>query len=234
MISVSVGTGVVPRVTIDSATVGLPVVGVTAGGARWEAVRSFPGHRVVDQLAPLNQAFWYEQSDGGVSVSVVRETRARTVFTSLDGRVVVPFVMPHEWADVTDPDVAVFQTAGRVWHVAGRAPKVGARTIQARVEGADIEAMRALVRTGEAAFLHAPCPVPHCPVPDALTGAITGSPGDLAERFDVGEMIYRVEFMERSFPRPVAALSWSDVANYADWAAVAAAHSSWADVRDGV
>lgn len=232
-LTATVGVGVVPRVTIDTATPGLPVFGVTAGGARWEAVKAFPGHRVVDYQAPLNQTFWYEQG-ADRSASLLREARCSTALTSLDGKLVVPFIMPHAWEDVTDPDVKLFQTAGRVWHVAGRAPKIGVRQLEVRAEGAHVGTMRALIRSGQGVvFLHS-CPVPLCPVPGVVVGVIVSAPGSLAPRVDVGEMIFSVEFQERRFPGVVAANSWADVAaGFADWADVLA-RGSWADVRDGV
>lgn len=233
MITVSVEPGLVGRVIID-APVGERVVGVSESGESWTVVPAAPQGRFIDPRAPLNQSIFY-RAGGVVSEPVVRESRCRTAFTSLDGKIVVPFIMPHEWEDVTDPDVKLFHAGGRVWSMAGHSPKVGERTIEARVEAVHVKTMRELIasRAG-VVFLYAPCPVPHCPVPDALTGVVTASPGSIAQRFDIGEMIFSVSFQEREFLRPVPARTWADVdAAHSSWADVAAANATWADVRDG-
>ena len=71
-------------------------------------------------------------------------------------------------------------------------------------------------------------------MPDALTGVVTESPGALSQRFDLGEMVYQVQFQEREFLRPVPARTWADIdREFGSWGDVAAAHSSWSGVRDG-
>lgn len=234
---VAVSNGVVSRVTLSEVPEGVAVTGRTTDGRHsWRVVSAAPSYAFVDPLAPLGVPFFYEA--GGVTSDALIRSANRYVyaaFTSLDGNSVVPFIMPHEWEDTDSPEVAEFQAGGRVMTVHGRCPRTGRHEIQARVAGRDIVAMRALVAANEpVAFLHAPCPLPECPVPPALTGAMAAAPGSVTARKDVGEMVYGVSFLPKEIRRPVPAVSWGDVAaSHVSWGDVAAEHATWADVRDG-
>lgn len=209
-LQVEVEPGIVPRVLIRGGQTGLPLEGGTADGARWVVARESPGHSIVDPLAPLNVPIFYRCGDEEAA-PVIRETRVYGAFTSLDGGTVAPFIMPHSWDETVDTGLATIRTAGGgLWHVfAGEDAQEGTHPVEARVAGKHIAVMRGLLRQRqELVFLHAPCPVPDCPVPPALACVVKSVPGKATNRKDLGEMVFSLDLQPVALTAPVAARSW--------------------------
>lgn len=217
-LQVDVEAGIVGRVVLRGGEPGLPVEGRTEAGDRWTVAPQNPVYPITDPAAPLNTPIFYQCGEEQAE-AVVRSTEEYNAFTSLDGGVVVPFIMPHSWEEGVDTGLLTIQTAGGgFWHsYVGEEPQPRPYPVEARVEGEHIATMRKLVREQRPlVFLHAPCPLPFCPVPSSLICVVKEVPGKVTGRKDLGEIIFSLSLQPLEHTAPVAARSWWDTMNNND------------------
>lgn len=209
-LTVAVVPGIVPRVVLSGGVVGQRVEGVGVDGSRWLVTESFPSHAIVDPQAPLNTPFHYI-GDGGSTATVLRESHVDNAFTSLDGNVKIPFIMPHSWEEKLDTGLSTVNAAGNIWTMYGKAPTRGTHPVSARVEGAYVQAMRSLIEAQRAfVFLHNVCPVPHCPVPPVLVAETASYSASVTNRKDCGELVFSLDLQRVNLDVVVPARTWWD------------------------
>lgn len=221
-----------PRVLVDGG--GERVVG-RCGRDAWEVVPAGHTGAVVDYMAPLGLPVTY--TAGTFSEQVTRVTDWDAAFSSLDGKLAVSCIIPHEWQENLRPEAHVFQPRGaRPYALFGAGPVEEAYPITARVTGADVRRMRALIRAHEpVVFYHNQgwCPLRGCPVPEVTVGVLMEAGGSLAPRKDAGEVIFSLSLQPVEGPaRPVAARTWADLLSAGTWGAVAS-EPNWQAVMDG-
>lgn len=201
------GDGLVPRVVLTGGTTGVPLE-AEAGGRRWLVAAETPAYAIVDAQAPLSEEITYRAGAETVG-PVVRGAEVYNAFTSVDGSVVVPFIMPHEWDESLNTGLFTTNAAGNRWSYYGRAPLPGSHPVKARVEGEHIAALRGLLREqAPFVFLHNKCPLPDCPVPPVLVVEVESSSAGVAGRKDIGEMVFSLDLQPTQIYTPAPARSW--------------------------
>ncbi|RTE48831.1 hypothetical protein EKN07_09000 [Actinobaculum sp. 352] len=206
----------VDRIMLNGITPGQPVTGRTVDGAwEWTVASSPVGVSLIDPLAPIGTDIVYTQ--GGQDAAPIRRDAAMYgAVTSLDGRTVVPAILPHKWEDDETPDVTVHQVGGRAWPVYGQATTRAETSLDLRIEGVHVRAMRRLIRAQQPVVVHhVACPVPECVVPPARAGIIRAVSSTVTARKDLGEMTYTATFQTVDLtdirPGGVPAATWWDV-----------------------
>ena len=197
------------------------VTASTPDGASWVARPAGVDGTVVDPRAPVHTTITY--TDGTDTVSVVRDLDVGTAFTSLDGTVLIPFKLSHEWTYPVKPGASVTRVGGESWVTFGKEPLRQPWQVRAVIEGPHYREFEALVEARQQiVMLHnrAWCQLPSCPAPDVIVGYVTDIAGEITGRKDVATMAYRVQIdaVGAGEDLVVPSRSWWDTLNdYGSW-----------------